>query len=152
MTTPVPAKPLPTILPLEKPFWEAARGHRLSLQRCSRCRAWRFPASPVCAECDSPEFHWEPTGGRGTIVSWVVFHRLYFPSFAPDLPYNVALVRLDEGPVLPTNIVGCERSALHSGLPVEVVFEQRTPEISIPMFRPVRGPSPDGHPADPVIP
>lgn len=143
-SAPPPPKPLPTILPLDKPFWASTQRHRLSLQRCGRCGTWRYPASPVCADCDSPDYAWTETSGRGEIVSWVVFHRLYFPSFAKDLPYNVALVRLAEGPVMPTNIVDCERAELHSGLAVEVTFEDRAPGISIPMFRPVRGPGATG--------
>ena len=134
---PVPPKPLPAILPLERPYWEAARQHRLCLQRCAHCGAWRYPASPVCAQCDSPDYRWEQTTGRGVIVSWVVFHRLYFPSFANELPYNVALIRLTEGPIVVSNIVEADRAGLHSGLAVEVVFEDRTPEVTVPMFRPI---------------
>jgi uncharacterized OB-fold protein len=134
---PPPPKPLPAITPLERPFWEAAREHRLCLQRCTACGTWRFPASPVCADCDSDAFEWARASGRGTLASWVTFHRLYFASFAGDLPYDVALVRLDEGPTMPANLAGADRAALRIGLPLEVVFEERTPEVSIPMFRPV---------------
>ena len=133
---PTPPKPLPTVLPLERPYWEHAKAHRLALQKCAHCGVFRFPASPVCAECDSDEYAWTPTAGRGQIVSWVVFHRCYFPSFESEMPYNVALVQLDEGPVVCTNIVGTDNASLRMGMRLRVVFEDVSPEFSIPKFTP----------------
>ena len=129
-------KPLPSPLPFERPYWEHAKAHRLALQRCSRCATFRFPASPVCAKCDADEYEWTPTGGKGKILSWVVFHRCYFPSFAAEMPYNVALVQLDEGPVLCSNIVGTDNASISIGMRVSVVFEDVSPEFSIPQFTP----------------
>lgn len=129
-------KPLPTITPLERPFWEHARKHELRLQRCSACRRYRYPVSPVCADCDSDRYEWSRVSGHGKILSWVVFHRCYFPSFANEIPYNVAMIALDEGPVMVSNVLAPNES-LRGGMPVEVVFEDATPEFSIPKFRPV---------------
>ncbi len=130
-------KPLPQITPLDREYWEHAREHRLHIQRCKQCRTYRFPASPVCAECASPEWEYAPVSGRGEIVSWVVFHRSYFPSFDADIPYNVAGVKLDEGVMLMSNILA-PNDTLRHGMRVEVVFDDVTPEISIPKFRPVQ--------------
>lgn len=130
-------KPLPQITPLDREYWEHAREHRLHIQRCRQCGAYRFPASPVCAECASPEWEYAPVSGRGEIVSWVVFHRSYFPSFDADVPYNVAGVKLDEGVMLMSNILA-PNDTLRHGMRVEVVFDDVTPEISIPKFRPVQ--------------
>jgi uncharacterized OB-fold protein len=129
-------KPLPTITPLDRPFWEHARNHELRLQRCSACRRYRYPASPVCADCDSDSYEWAPVSGHGKILSWVIFHRCYFPSFANEMPYNVAMIALDEGPLMISNVLAPNQS-LRGNMPVEVVFEDATPEISIPKFRPV---------------
>ena len=129
-------KPLPAITPLDKPFWEFARRHELRLQRCSDCRKFRYPTSPVCADCDSDSYEWEKVSGRGKIRSWVVFHHGYFPSFAEELPYNVAIVTLDEGPQMVSNILA-PNETLRGNMPVQVVFEDATDEISIPKFRPV---------------
>ena len=129
-------KPLPSPLSFERPYWEHAKAHRLALQRCSSCGTFRFPASPVCAECDADEYEWTPTGGKGKLLSWVVFHRSYFPSFEREVPYNVALVQLDEGPVLVSNIVGTDNTSLRSGMRLAVTFEDVTSEFSIPKFTP----------------
>lgn len=130
-------KPLPQITPLDREYWEHARNHELHIQRCGACKSWRFPASPVCAECGSLDWHYAPVSGRGEVASWVVFHRCYFPSFADEIPYNVAMVRLEEGVLLVSNILAPNESLNH-GMKVEVVFDDVTPEISIPKFRPVQ--------------
>jgi uncharacterized OB-fold protein len=74
--------------------------------------------------------------GLRKVLSWVVFHRCYFPSFANEMPYNVAMIALDEGPIMVSNVLAPNES-LRGSMPVEVVFEDATPEISIPKFRPV---------------
>jgi uncharacterized OB-fold protein len=130
-------KPLPTVLPLERPFWAHARAHRLALQRCDHCGVFRYPASPVCAECDSDQSSWTETVGLGTVLSWVVFHKSYFASFNDDVPYNVALIKVDEGPVLCTNIVGIDNDMISAGLRVKVVFDEVNQEFSIPRFAPL---------------
>ena len=128
-------KPLPTITPLERPFWEHARKHELRLQRCTACGHFRYPVSPVCADCDSDGYEWAKVSGRGKIVSWVVFHRCYFPSFEREIPYNVAMIGLDEGPIMISNVL-TPNDKLRTGMPVAVVFEDATPDISIPKFKP----------------
>lgn len=130
-------KPLPQITPLDREYWRHAREHQLHIQRCKQCQTYRFPASPVCAECASLEWEYAPVSGRGEIVSWVVFHRSYFPSFDAEIPYNVAGVKLDEGVMLMSNILA-PNDTLQHGMQVEVVFDDVTPEISIPKFRPVQ--------------
>jgi uncharacterized OB-fold protein len=73
------------------------------------------------------------------VVSWVVFHQIYFEGFRAEAPYNVALVRLDEGPSLLTNVVGIPNEELTIGMPVSVVFEDATAEVTVPKFQPVEG-------------
>lgn len=130
-------KPLPEVTPVTRPFWEGARAHRLLVQECRACGHRRFPPAPVCPECLSPTAEWVESRGRGEVVSWVVFHQVYFEGFREEAPYNVALVRLDEGVSLLTNVVGIPNERLHVGMPVEVLFEEATPEITLPKFRAV---------------
>ena len=75
------------------------------MQRCTACSRYRYPVSPVCADCDSDGYEWAQVSGRGKIVSWVVFHRCYFPCFADEMPYNVAMIALDEGPIMVSNVL-----------------------------------------------
>lgn len=126
------AKPLPDITPLTAGFWEHARNGKLAVQVCKNCGDVHFPASPVCPACLSDDQEWRPVSGRGTLESWVEFHRAYWPGFQGDLPYRVCLVRLDEGPLLLSNLVG-EDGAI--GDVVHAVFEPVTDEVTLPKFK-----------------
>lgn len=133
------AKPLPQPSATSRPFWDGCRTHTLMLQRCLHCGTFRFPPRRLCPECLSAEGEWRRGSGRGRIYSFVVYHRLYHPAFAADLPYNVAVVELTEGPKLVSTIVGCANADLRCDMPVEVIFEDVTPEVTLPKFRPVEG-------------
>ncbi|MBI2847623.1 MAG: Zn-ribbon domain-containing OB-fold protein [Chloroflexi bacterium] len=130
-------KPLPDINELTKPYWDAAKRHELVIQRCSDCGHYRNPPSPNCPRCLSPNAHWPKLSGRGKVFSWVVFHRVYAPGFANEVPYNVAVVELDEGPKVISNIIDCKLEDIKVGMPVEVTFEDVTDEVSLTRFRPV---------------
>jgi uncharacterized protein len=126
-------KPLPKIDALNKPFWDAAGKKRLMVQHCPACNDMRFPPSPVCPKCLSPNQDWKDASGRGTLESWVDFHRAYWPGYADDLPYRVCLVRLEEGPLLVSNLVG-ESDTAKLGAAVQVVFEQVSEAVTLPKF------------------
>ena len=131
------AKPLPRPNRLSQPFWDGARRHELLLQKCSACGHVWFPPSARCPGCLSAAYAWSQASGRGKVWSWIVMWQRYFPAFEEDIPYNVAYVELEEGPRLMTNLVGVENEAIYCEMPVEVVFEDATPEISLPKFRPM---------------
>lgn len=131
-----PAKPRPRIDTVSRGFWDNARAHRLSVQRCDDCGDVHFPGSPVCPKCLSEAQSWVPVSGRGTLLSWVRFHRAYWDGFRTDLPYLVALVGLEEGPMLVSNIVGATPEDLTIGMGVEVVFEAVDDDLTLPKFRP----------------
>lgn len=128
-------KPLPRVTAENRPFWDATKRHELRLQRCAECGRFRYPPSPVCPDCLSEAVEWARVSGRGTITTFVVFHKVYFESFAGEAPYNVVQVRLEEGPRLTANLVGVRNEELAVGTPVEVVFDDVTPEITLPRFR-----------------
>lgn len=129
------ARPLPVITALNRPFWDASRAGRLVAQRCTSCGTWRFPPAPCCPECGSEQVEWAGLRGRGTVWSMCEFHRAYFKGF--ELPYNVALVALDEGPRFYTNLVGIAYSLIRIGMPVEAVFNPVTDDVTLTTFRPV---------------
>lgn len=130
------AKPLPQITREMAPFFEAARGHQLVVQRCRGCGTHRFPARDLCSRCLSREAEWAPVSGRGTVFSWAVMHQVYHPGFATEVPYAVVVIELEEGARLVSNLVDCPVAAIEIGMPVEVVFEDVTPEVTLPKFRP----------------
>ena len=97
-----------------------------------------FRSAHVCPRCLSYDFEWRTLVGRGQIYSYVVFHQVYHPGFKNDVPYNVALMQLDEGPRMYSNIVGVPNDVPKVGDPAEVVFESVTPEITLPRFKLLR--------------
>jgi uncharacterized OB-fold protein len=130
-------KPLPPVDDRSRPFWEGARKGELRLQRCFRCEAFRMPPSRYCPGCGSEGSTWARASGQGTVESFCLFHKAYFPGFESDLPYNVALVRLAEGARLFTNVVGVANDQLRIGMEVEACFDAITPEVTLVKFRPV---------------
>jgi hypothetical protein len=131
-----PAKPLPQISPDMAPFFEAAHRHELVVQRCTGCGALRFPARPICSRCLSREAEWVPASGRGTVFSFAIMHQAMHPGFAAEVPYAVVVIELDEGVRLLSNLVDCPTSDVRIGMPVEVVFDDVTPDVTLPKFRP----------------
>ena len=132
------AKPLPNVTDLNRPFWAGARDGKLPVQRCGACARFRFPPARTCEACLSDAVDWVPVSGRGTVWSVCEFHRPYLKGFAAGLPYNVALVTLDEGPRLYTNIVGAPYASIEIGMTVQAVFEPVTADAALVKFRPVQ--------------
>jgi uncharacterized OB-fold protein len=128
-------KPIPIVIDENRPFWEATKRNELLLQCCRDCGAYRFPPNILCVECSSTACDWKPVSGRGKVYSFVIFHRAYHPGFADELPYAVACIELAEGPRLMSNIVGIPPDQVRCDMPVEVVFEEITDEISLPKFK-----------------
>jgi uncharacterized protein len=131
-------KPLPRINRLNAPFWDGARQHQLRLQRCTACGKTWFPPSQRCPQCLNTSHEWAAVSGRGKVWSWINMWQRYFPAFESEIPYTVAYVQLDEGPRLITGVVDFDPEELRCDLPVEVVFDDVTEEISLPKFRPTR--------------
>ncbi len=129
-------KPLPRPNAVSKPFWEAAKQHELQIQRCNSCGAYVFYPREACAECLSSDLSWVKVSGKGTVYSYTIAHIPTHPAFAEDVPYVIAIIELDEGPYITTNIVGCKLEAVKIDMPVEVIFEDVTPEITLIKFRP----------------
>lgn len=132
--------PHPVVDPYSTPFWEATRARRLSVQQCASCGALRFPPGPACPHCFLPDAVWIDLSGRGTVRNWVIFHHNYFRRHNVQVPYAVALVELDEGIKLFTNLRGVEPDAIAAGLRVQVVFEQFDDRFTLPCFAPCAEP------------
>jgi|SRR5271156_3288482 len=130
------AKPLPVPTLETRSYWEGCKAHELRIQRCAACGHYQFFPRMYCTRCMSDRVEWVRASGRGQVLSYTIVHRPVSAAFKDDVPYVVALVTLDEGPTMMTNIVGCSPESLAIGMAVTVVFEDWTEAISIPKFRP----------------
>lgn len=132
-----PRRPLPNPPPESKPFWDGAREHRLMIPYCNSCGKFWFPPTELCAHCLSDHTGWEQVSGKGKLFSFVVVHRVYHPYFAEKVPYVVALVELAEGPRLLSNVVGINPAEVRCNIGVEVVFNDASAEVTLPVFKPI---------------
>lgn len=130
-----PQRPLPTIDHDNRPFWEGARAGELRMQKCCGCDHIRYPITDLCPQCLSGEFEWQRLSGRGKVFSTIVFHQVYHAAFAGEVPYNVSLIQLDEGPRMFSNVVGIPPSDVKVGDVVEAVFDPVGEDITLPRFR-----------------
>jgi uncharacterized OB-fold protein len=128
-------KPLPLINSTNRPFWSATKAGELRFPRCVNCGSWVYPIATMCQACWSDNLRWDRVTGRGSVSSWVVYHRAFDPSFAEDVPYAVVQVDLEEGMRLISNLVDVEPGDIVAGLPVEAVFDPVTPEVTLVKFR-----------------
>jgi|SRR5580704_6052378 uncharacterized OB-fold protein len=130
-------KPLPLVTEEDKPFWEAARRHELVLPQCLDCGNTWFPPYRSCPKCWSFNREFVVASGKGRVWGFVEMMYPFFESFENDLPYNVVLVELEEGPRVFSNIVDIDMSEIAIGMSVEVVFDDVTGDVSIPKFKAV---------------
>ncbi len=126
--------PLPRPTELSRPHWDGCREGALRVQRCGACGGYVFIPQPLCTHCQSHELGWVESTGRGTLYSFTTVHRPQSPAF--EVPYTVAIVELDEGFHMLTNLVDCESDEMAIGLRVEVSFRRMSDQITLPMFRP----------------
>ncbi len=128
-------KPTPLMEGTTKEFYERCKQHELSFQRCSQCGKWRHVPRPMCSACGSWDWEWAKSSGRGKVFTWTVVRRPMHPAFAEDPPYAPVVVELEEGVRMVTWIVDCPPDKIRAGMPVEVVYEDVTAEVTLPKFR-----------------
>ncbi len=141
MSEPAPRPPQPVPQPETDFYWEKARAHELWLMRCDDCGSTYFYPRPICPRCFSRNTKWIQSSGRGTLYAFSIVYRPPVPAFQDAVPYVAALVELEGGVRLPTNLVEVEPDPanIHIGMAVEVVFEDVSDAIALPKFRPTRG-------------
>lgn len=127
------ALPIPTPNPDSQAYWDAAKQDRLVIRRCTSCKAFHFMPRCLCPHCWSTDLEWVQASGKGTVHSYSVIRRAPMQSYAPRVPYVVALIDLDEGPRMFSNIVGERALQAQVGSRVEVCFEARG-EQKLPQF------------------
>jgi hypothetical protein len=131
-------KPLPIPTKWSKPFWEGTKQHKLLLKRCKDCGHIDHPPYLYCTECMGENSEWIEASGKATLYAFAVNEYGVPYPFMVELPYVVALVDLKEGPRMISNIVDSDQRELKNGMELEVVFDDLSPEVSLPKWRPVK--------------
>jgi hypothetical protein len=131
-----PQRPIPQPSPETERFWEGCRRHQLWLPYCLRCEAFYFYPRAFCPRCFGWEVEWRQASGRGTLYTYAIQYRAQVPGL--QAPYVTAIVQLDEGPRMMSNLVGVEPDPeqIRCDMPLEVTFEDLSDEISLPLWRP----------------
>ena len=130
-------RPIAPADPTTGAWWDATRAGTLLVQRCRTCGHRQHYPRGLCTSCSSTDLEDTAASGRGVVYSFTAVHRAPHPAFQP--PYVVALVRLEEGPTLLTNIVGCAPEELACDMPVEVRWEELPDGRRLPLFAPRGG-------------
>lgn len=129
-------RPKPAIDAVSAPYWESLRAHAARFQRCDECSKFMFPPAMHCPHCLSSALTWTPVSGKGTVYSCVTVNHPPAPEFAKDVPYNVALVDLDEGVRVWTNVVGIDPQAVKGGMAVQAQYDEVAADLTLLRFRP----------------
>ncbi|WP_214404012.1 Zn-ribbon domain-containing OB-fold protein [Pseudonocardia lacus] len=119
-----PARPAPRRGLYDDPFWDHVDRRDLRLQKCTDDGTFRYPPGPACPTCLSLDWSWEPVSGHGSVLSWVVFHRQYFPEFPP--PHVVVAGELAEGPILIADLAGELPPEMSAGTPLRIRYDAAT--------------------------
>jgi uncharacterized OB-fold protein len=129
------AKPLPIITDENRRFWDACAEGRLVMQQCDACRHIRWPIQALCPVCLGDGFDWAELSGRGEVFASVIYRRAFNPAFAADVPYDLVLVQLAEGPRMYSNVVEGPLEDIRVGAPITVLFDEVAAGVSVPRFR-----------------
>ena len=135
-------RPLPSpITPEAKPYWEGAKNGKLMIPKCQTCGKPFMHPRVLCPHCSSRDLTWIQASGKGTLHSFEIAHQILNKAFKVKTPVVLALVQLEEGPRVLTNLVNVEPDPkkIRCDMPVQVVFEKQTDEITLPMWEPAKG-------------
>lgn len=137
MTTQAKApRPLPEPSLDDKAHWEGLKRHEFLIQKCNDCGVLQHPARPMCPACRSLNRGWQKASGRGTLYSYTIIYQATHPWWRDKVPYNVAVVELQEDVRVVSNVVGVPNEKLKVGMPLEMIFEDAAEDITLPMFQP----------------
>lgn len=140
MTTQRYPRPLPESVPEWQQFWDKAKAHELWIMRCNDCNQPYFYPRPICPNCFSRNTAWMQASGKGTLYTFAIVHRPPNRGWQDEVPYVPAIILLEEGVRLSTNLIEVEPdpAQIKVGMAVEVVFDEVTDEVTLPKFRPAR--------------
>ncbi len=133
------SKPLPVPQPESDHYWSSAVSGKLMIQRCVDCGEAQFYHRAFCMNCSGRSLEWIQASGRGTLFTFAIVHQPPHPGFVGDVPFVTAIVELEEGIKMPSQVIGIEPEPeqLSIGMRLEVVFEKATEKIALPKFKPI---------------
>lgn len=131
---PKPTRIAPIVTPDAKSFWDAADREEFVGQKCGDCGKFTFPPRPMCPFCHSLKRQEVRLSGRGTVHAWTV-PRHPHPFGFKEAPI-VAVIQLEEGTRMVSNVVGVKPEDMKMDMPVEVTFEPTMNNHKVPVFRP----------------
>ena len=134
---PVEGRPLPAADNVSARYWEAAAGGEILYQECPKCGHRQFYPRACCTACGA-DTEWKPASGRGTVHTFTVIRQNWGEPFRGMLPYVVAMVELEEGPRMMTNITHCDPADVCVGMPVEAYVVKIDDGLGLPFWRPAR--------------
>ncbi len=137
-TKTTPPKPVPVVNTWAQPFWDAAREERLIIQKCSKCGKHVFYPRIACPHCSANSLEWVEASGKGTVYSYTVVEANAPSAFQGDMPFVIAVIRLEEGVQMLSNVIGCDPYEVVCDMPVVVAFETLNDAFTLPKFRPGR--------------
>ena len=126
---------LPMVDEESQPFWDAAHEGRLLIRRCNACEQWHYYPRPFCPHCWSQDVEWVEASGRAVLYTYSIVRRNDLPPFNERVPYVAAVVDLEEGPRMITELVDCPEEDIQIGMPLHVDFRPLTDTLSAPVFR-----------------
>lgn len=129
--------PLPNLD--DRVFWEGCKRHELLIQRCKDCGEKRFFPAPTCTKCASSNTEYIKASGKGEIFSFTTSYNTFGPQLVGHVPITIIVVKLAEGPLLRwSNLIDCKPEDVRIGMPVELVWDDVSPEVTLPKFRPAK--------------
>lgn len=129
-------KPLPEPSTLTEPFWQGLRRREVRIQRCGECRRYVFYPRALCPYCLSETLEWVRASGKGRVYSYTIVRRAMHPAFQPAVPYVFAIIELEEGVRLPSNVINCRPEDVRVDMRVKAVYDDVTSDITLLKFEP----------------
>jgi uncharacterized OB-fold protein len=129
-------RPLPEPTPVTRPFWDALGEGKVRIQRCEDCAAWVFYPRNRCSRCLSDRLRWEEVSGEGVLYTFTVARQPTSAHFVDDVPQLIAVVELDQGVRLTTNLVNVTEADIHVGMRLKPSFDRVSKEVTLLKYQP----------------
>lgn len=130
-------KIIPTPTVETRKYWDACQQEKIIIQQCKECEHVQFYPRLMCTKCSSREVGWIESSGLARVITYTIVHRPILPAYQQEAPYILAVVQLEEGPTMMTNIVNCIHDSIKCGLEVKVIFQNWANGFLVPVFEPL---------------